>query len=283
MLVSEDCWFTRVNSIMFNMDNKKQKMLNVLKELKNEYGVMAVKAEFEAEGSRLDELIMLNEVVYRADMNLVIKIGGCEAVRDLGQCKLLGAKGIMAPMIETPFAMKKFVSSAHKVYKDQVKEIEWIINTETKTCRQNFDEILEVGKDFLNTIAIGRVDLSASMGIGREDINGDSVYEVAEEFAKKATKAGIRVGIGGGVSMEAIPFFIRLKSYLHKFETRKIVFRFVDNEKLLRRGLVLAMEFELLYLQNKCDFYRSMEVEDKERIVMLEKRYNYAKEQFGFE
>ena len=65
----------------------------------------------------MDELIMLNEVVFRADVDLFIKIGGCEAVRDLDQCKLLGASGIMAPMIETPFAMQKFVNAAQKVYK----------------------------------------------------------------------------------------------------------------------------------------------------------------------
>lgn len=49
------------------MNKRKERMLDILKELKNCYGAVAVKAEFEAEGSRLDELIMLNEVVFRAD------------------------------------------------------------------------------------------------------------------------------------------------------------------------------------------------------------------------
>jgi len=84
----------------------------VLRKLKDDYGVLAIKAEFEAEGFRLDELIMLNEVVFRADMDLIIKIGGCEAVRDLDQCKLLGTHGIMASMIETPFAMEKYINQS---------------------------------------------------------------------------------------------------------------------------------------------------------------------------
>lgn len=179
------------------MEKTKSRMLDILKELKICYGGIAVKAEFEAEGSRLDELIMLNEVVFRANMNLFIKIGGCEAVRDLDQCKLLGASGIMAPMIETPFAMQKFVNAARKVYKTRVNDIEWIINTETKTCLENFDDILLAGKNFLNTIVIGRVDLSASMGLGREEIDGDLVFDATKTFAKKAKENNLKVGVGG--------------------------------------------------------------------------------------
>lgn len=69
------------------MNKTEQRMLDLLKILKEEHDVIAIKAEFEAEGSRTDELVMLNEIIFRADMKLYIKIGGCEAVRDLDQCK----------------------------------------------------------------------------------------------------------------------------------------------------------------------------------------------------
>ena len=81
------------------MNKTERKMLDILKCLKNEHNIIAIKAEFEAEGSRTDELVMLNEIIFRADMKLYIKIGGCEAVRDLDQCRMLGASGIMAPMM----------------------------------------------------------------------------------------------------------------------------------------------------------------------------------------
>ena len=45
------------------MDKHKSKMSDILKELKNDYGVIAIKAEFEAEGSRKDELIMLRDLI----------------------------------------------------------------------------------------------------------------------------------------------------------------------------------------------------------------------------
>ena len=44
------------------MNEKERRMLCVLRKLRDDYGVLAIKAEFEAEGSRLDELIMLSEV-----------------------------------------------------------------------------------------------------------------------------------------------------------------------------------------------------------------------------
>ena len=263
------------------MNRTEEKMLEILKKLKSEHNVLAVKAEFEAEGSRKDELVRLNEIVFRADMNLFIKIGGCEAVRDLDQCRLLGAKGIMAPMIESPFAMKKFVGAAKKVYGDEISDVEWIINAETKTCKENFDEILAEGKGFLNTISIGRVDLSASMGLTREAINGKEVFETSQFFAQKAKTAGIIVGFGGGISFDAIDFIKNMKGLAQKFETRKIVFKYDDDAERLKAGILKAMEFEVLYLKNKCDFYGRMANEDKVRMQMLVKRFEIAKAKSG--
>lgn len=263
------------------MNNIESKMLEILKELKYEHDVLAIKAEFEAEGSRTDELVKLNEIVFRADMNLFIKIGGCEAVRDLDQCRLLGAKGIMAPMIETPFAMKKFVGAAKKVYEDEISSIEWVINAETKTCKENFDDILEEGKGFLNTISIGRVDLSGSMGLTRDEINGDKVLEVSKYFAQKAKAAGLIAGFGGGISFDAIDFIKQMKGLVQKFETRKVIFKYNDNTEKLKAGILKAMEFEVLYLQNKCEFYDRMANEDKARMKMLLERFEVAKAKFG--
>ena len=260
------------------MNTMGRKMLDILKRLKEGYGVLAIKAEFEAEGSRTDELVMLNEVVFRADMDLFIKIGGCEAIRDMDQCRMLGASGIVAPMIETPFAMKKVVDAGRKVYSDRVEDIEWIINTETVTCHQNLDQILTAGKGFLNTIVIGRVDYAASMGLGREEINSDTILKRSMSLAEKAKEYGCCVGIGGGISIDAIPFLQEMYDYIDKFETRKVVFTASKDEKILQDGIMCAMEFETLYLRNKCEYYDRMAKEDISRLNMLEERLRKAKE-----
>lgn len=258
------------------MNITERKMLDILKSLRDEHGVIAIKAEFEAEGSRTDELVMLNEIVFRADMKLYIKIGGCEALRDLDQCRLLGASGIMAPMIESPFAMKKYVEASKKVYGNEWKNIEWIINAETKTCHKNLDEILAVGNNFLNTVSIGRVDLSGSMGLSRDEINGDKVFEVTQDIATRCKKAGYKVNFGGGISFDAIPFIQKLYPLNDRFETRKVVFSAVNNENELKEGILKAMQFETLYLKNKCEYYNRMANEDKVRLGMMAERLEIA-------
>jgi hypothetical protein len=262
------------------MNNTEKRMLEILKELKSDCNVIAIKAEFEAEGSRTDELVKLNEIVFRADMDIYIKIGGCEAVRDLDQCRILGATGIMAPMIETPFAMEKFIGAINKVYSvEEQAGINFIFNAETFTCYQNIDAILAVkGIETMHSIAVGRVDLTGSLGYGRDMINSVKIYDMTLEFLQKAKAKGIMAGIGGGISIESIPFIKRLGSNLEKFETRKVVFK-NDKEFNIEKGLVLAMEFEILYLKNKQALYMHMATEDVSRIAMMEKRFEIMKSQ----
>ncbi len=258
------------------MNRTEKQMLEILKRLKDEHGVVAIKAEFEAEGSRTDELVMLNEIIFRADMKLYIKIGGCEAVRDLDQCRLLGASGIMAPMIESPFAMKKFVGAANKVYGDEVDTVEWIINAETITCHENLDAILGAAEGFLSTVSIGRVDLSSSMGLTRAEINGDKVFEATQDIATRCKEHGYLVNFGGGISFDAIPFILKLYPLNDRFETRKVVFKATGDEDKLRQGILRAMEFETLYLRNKCEFYDRMAQEDESRLKMMQDRLRDA-------
>lgn len=247
----------------------KYELIDALKELKNEYGVVSIKAEFEAEGSRKDELIMLRDFVENAELGLIIKIGGCEAMHDLDQCKLLDATGVMAPMIETPFAMRKFKGAVNKVY-DSDNSIERIINAETKTCLANFDDIMEEGKGFLTGVTVGRSDLSASMGIAKSDIECDKVFEASMEFCKKAKANGLTTNFGGNIGLESIPFVIRMNPYIDRFETRKVVISKNDNENFLKKAITKALAFELLYLKFKSEYYSAMANEDAARIRRLE-------------
>ena len=242
-----------------------------IKILKEEFGCYSIKAEFEAEGSRKDELIMLREFVETADLGLIIKIGGCEAMHDIDQCKLLGATGIMAPMIETPFAVTKFKGAVTKLFGNK-PEVECIINAETRTCLANFDEILSAGEGFLTGVTVGRSDLSASMGIPRSEIETEPIFNATKEFCEKARSHGLTTNFGGNIGLETIPFILQMEPVIDRFETRKVVLLKSNDALFLEKAVKCALEFELLYLRFKSEYYRSMAEEDAARIVRLEKQ-----------
>lgn len=262
------------------MNLTERRLLDLLKKMRDEDDVYAVKAEFEAEGTRADELAMLCEIVYRADMKLVVKIGGCEAVNDIDRCRTIGASAVMAPMIESPFAMTKFVKAGQRVYGDRSGDIEWIINIETATAYQNLDAILAAGKGFVNAITVGRDDLSSSLQIPKTELNGEEMYRITSDILDRGRAAGYIGNFGGGISsFEAIPFIQRMRGHNDRVETRKIIFKAQSDDKILRSGITDSIEFEMLYLQNKCDYYRGMADEDADRLQMMKNRLEIARQQ----
>lgn len=268
------------------MNNLERKMLETLQDLKANHHVIGVKAEFEAEGTRLEEALRLKEVVTKAGLDLIIKVGGCETIKDMFDARVIGVKGIVGPMIETAYAMTKYIKATEFVFsEDERKDTEFFINVETKTGVDNLDEMI-ARPEFksLAGVVLGRVDMTGSMGLTREDINSETVFKIAEEVSRKMQKAGKKMVIGGGVSAASLPFFKRLPAgSLTKFETRKIIF---DAQAAIQdphadKGILKAVGFELMWLKNKRDFYGMIFKEDAKRIEMLEARYKNLIEQAG--
>lgn len=261
------------------MNLLEKNMLEILKLGKEKFCFAGIKAEFEAEGTRSDEMHRLVELTRKSGLNLGIKIGGCEAVSDLYKTKLLGAEYIIAPMVETAYSLKKYIDAKNKVYSsEERRDVRFLFNLETITAFNNLDSIIEVAKtkDGADGIVFGRVDFVGSMGFGREKISNGEIVPYINKASELCKKNNLDFVIGGAISNETIDSAIEAnKIYLSRFETRKIIFdakAFTMNDLNLNKALELAVKFELLWLQNKQNYYTAIANEDSSRISMLSQR-----------
>lgn len=260
------------------MNNLENKMVEVLKDLKENHHILGIKAEFEAEGTRMEEALRLKEVITKAGLDLTIKIGGCEALKDMYDARSIGVARIVAPMVESPYALKKFIASTKLAFPpDERKNIAFLINLETIDGFNNFDRMLAIQEiSDLNGVVLGRVDMTGSMGLTREDINSDKIFDIAKELFVKAKKHSLECVVGGGVSAASLPFFKKLPAgILDRYETRKIIFKCPEalNDRA-DKGILKAVGFELMWLKNKREFYGMIYEEDRHRLDMLQKRYD---------
>ena len=234
------------------MNKTEKKMRDILTRGREEFGVVSVKAEFEAEGTRIDELLRLVDISRSA--------------------------GLPAPMVETAYALSKYSAATNLIYTEEEREdTDFLFNLETITGFENLAEMVEEASkpNSVNGMVFGRVDFAGSLGLTRDSINTDEVTNYVLTAAKAAKDAKLDFVMGGAISSDSL-HVIRQVAYVHltRFETRKVVFggdaTTIDN---IEQGLVNAVHFEMLWLLNKRDYYARITAEDSKRIEMLEARW----------
>ena len=264
------------------MNKIERQMVEILENLKENYAVVSVKAEFEAEGTRVDELMRLADVTRSAGLSLTMKIGGCEAMRDLLEIKQIGVKYVIAPMVETAYAASKYVHAKNMVFAPSEEwDTEFLLNAETITGFENLDSIAEAisVENGADGLVFGRVDFTGSLGWGRSSINEQRTTDYILKTAEVCKKFDKQLVVGGGVSNESIDALRQIQEVrLDRFETRKVIFEASGALSLdIEAALVHAVHFELLWLENKRDYYRAISVEDAKRIEMLRARFETLK------
>lgn len=227
------------------------KLEHQLKLLKKNYKLVGIKSEFEAEGSGLEDIARLRVITSNLNIKLYVKIGGVEALNDIYNCLELQVDGIIAPMVETKFGLKKFLEIFDRL--KLKKNPSLTINIETKSGVDNIKDILKYAYGKINNVTIGRTDLSGSYF--KENIvpNSNFILDKIKLISKTAAKYKLKTTIGGSVNADTIKIYSKIKNinkFINKIETRKVMLP--TNIFLNKKGsLKNALKFEEMYIIQK--------------------------------
>lgn len=204
----------------------------------------SLKGEFEAEGLTRDVLASESLYAARNGLDYLVKIGGCEAKGDVNFLMSLGIVSIVAPMIETAFAMEKYMEILPDGRFEHVA-----VTIETVTAVANIAEILKAGKK-LTEVTIGRTDLTASYrGPGVDSVQ---TMDMVKSVANMAKDHGLKVTMGGSinkVTRQLLSEDNEIRGLLDYVETRKVVMpvdSFIKEEALQN-----ALKLEALLLERR--------------------------------
>jgi 4-hydroxy-2-oxoheptanedioate aldolase len=235
--------------------------------------LVSIKTSFEDEGADFVEVLFLKTFCDRNNIPLILKIGGGEAIRDIKDANKMQIGKLVAPMLESKFALEKFIQSCNKYY--DVDNGELAINVESKTCYENLQDIsLSSYFSQLSSITVGRGDLVQSMELDRYNgaVDSNEVLDIARNVFTLARNNNMGCTLGGSMTSSSEKFVITLieEGLLDKFETRNIIF----NKKALNyysfsQLIKAALDFELNYLKSKRDYYDSLYNQDITRINKL--------------
>ena len=262
------------------MNTREFNCVKTLTDLIENEGLVGVKTSFEDEGALFNETVRLKEVCNQAKTKLTLKIGGPEAIRDLKDSSIIGVKGLVAPMVESEFGLSKFIQAAKThIPEDSLSSIQLNINIETITAVNNSEKMLESkAATDLYGVTVGRVDLVSSMGKDRKFVNSNEVYELTKRVFVRAKEKGLKLCLGGAVSVESYDFLKRLHSegLLDKFETRYAIYDPSIALKNLSRALSKGQMFEYEWLKTKHEYYTALANQDIKRIEMIQDRINQS-------
>lgn len=244
------------------------KLNSVLSDLIND-NFVGVKQSFEDEGVLLDDVILMRRFTELNNLKLSVKIGGCEAITDINNCKLIGVNGIVAPMIETEFALQKFVESVIAI-----DNIDFYINIESKSGYENLDKILNSpASKLLKGIVVGRSDLTKSYGYDKNLVDSDFIFNIVKDIMKKSKKYNLTTLMGGNLSTKSLKFISKLNdaNLIDYIETRNVIIK-INKSETIETDIKNAIEFESIWLNFKAKKYTNIGNIYQKRADLLKNR-----------
>ncbi len=246
-------------------------LVNRLRKLHENYGVIGIKQSFEDEGAILADVLTMRRITELCDLKMYVKVGGCEAITDINNCATMGIDSIIPPMIETPYAFQKFASAVKNI-----ENTEFYFLCETKTAFSNLDSILKTPEaSILSGVILGRSDFTKSYGKEKSKVNSRFIANKVKKAFLKAKSKNLKTTMGGNISLESSEFIKELFSLnlLDKIETRNIVVELsknnVDN---LEETITEIISYEIDWLTFKAQNYNNIGSAYEKRSEILKNR-----------
>lgn len=201
-------------------------------------GAVGLKGGLEAEGQDLDDLLRMGSL--SPDLPVSVKIGGPEAVTDLRMLLDWGIHSFVAPMIETPFALKKAVQNLWDQRPDLRGKVRIGLNLESVAAFRQRHEILRSPEaEHVAKVNVGRTDLAASIDMPVESL---AVTQMTREFVRLGRAMGKITGVGGTLVPNTIESVLATCAP-DQFETRHVVFETARASDPVR-AVTVALQFE---------------------------------------
>ena len=232
-----------------------------------------IKISLEDEGLTFDQATKIACLTHQQQIPLNIKIGGAEAISDMRFAENIRCKGCVAPMIESSYALHKFISS---VYKNSFNFKNLFVNIESKQAYSNIKNILNSSDaNHLYGIVLGRTDFIQSFGYTKDKVDSDKCLTMAIEIFTLAKKKGLKKVMGGNLNINSFDFIKKLydKNLLDYIETRNVKVKLSNNFlNNFKENLSNMLSFEIEWLDNKYKKLSNLAKEDKKRLDNLKLR-----------
>lgn len=224
-------------------------LLKKIKYLKN-FGVVAIKQSLEDEAATFEDLIVMRKITKKLKLKLNVKVGGCEAKNDIFFCNSISTDGIVAPMVESEYALRKFIETVPRSFRGDL-----YINLESKDAFKNLTKIIKTNEfNKLKGVVIGRSDLAGSFNLTKQEVDSDQILKLLKINLKKIKNKKKLVKMGGSITQKSKQFITELynKNLIDRVETRNIEIKI--NKNLLYgfdKIVPLIFNFETEWLKFK--------------------------------
>ena len=236
--------------------------------LKDKYSIIGVKGGTEIEAMSFDDIYTMRNV-SDGILPMTVKIGGAEARNDIDYMMSIGVDTILAPMIESPYALRNFVRTMNAMDKDHTCRM--AVNIETIFAYNNLTAIFAMGEfEQIYSVTVGRTDLSGSLGM---NVDSDRVTEITADIVRKAKQYDKMTSVGGKI-MPDNANLVKTGTKPNTINTRHII---IDTQaENITESVYYALMWErdfYLHLRNlyplRAEFYNL-------RMMSIENRINYV-------